>query len=128
MPTGGEWNQTYIGLVCDADDTLHLVSRIWRYGEEPHPASHFATLAHQQKRADGPWESPTTLVVPPFSEYSVFYHRLTLDRLGRLFLSYDCWSTYWFYRTDHPGDRRALMMSADGGTHWKLAEFSDLVP
>jgi hypothetical protein len=127
VPTGGEWNQTYIGLICDGDDTLHLVSRIWRYGEEPHPASHFATLAHQQKRAEGTWESPKSLVVPPFSEYSVFYHRLTVDRLGRLFLSYDCWSTYWFYRTDHSGGRRALMMSSDGGTHWKLVETSDLV-
>ena len=127
VPTGGNWNQTYIGLVCDADDTLHLVSRVWRRGEEPHPASHHATLAHQYKPADGPWQPPTTLVVPPLSEYSVFYHRLTIDRLGRLFLSYDCWSTYWFYRTDHPGDRRALMMSPDGGKHWKLVETSDLV-
>ncbi|HJN13519.1 MAG TPA: BNR-4 repeat-containing protein [Pirellulaceae bacterium] len=127
VPTGGEWKQTYIGLVCDADDTLHLVSRVWRYGEEPHPASYFATLAHQQKKAEGRWEPPKSLVVPPFSEYSVFYHRLTVDRLGRLFLSYDCWSTYWFYRTDHPGDRRALMMSPDGGSHWKLVETRDLV-
>jgi len=127
VPTGGEWNQTYIGLVCDANDTLHVVSRVWRYGEEPHPASYFATLAYQRKRVGGPWESPKSLVVPPFSEYSVFYHRLTADRVGRLFLSYDCWSTYWFYRTDHPGDRRALMMSPDGGGHWKLVETSDLV-
>ncbi len=84
-------------------------------------------LAHQPKKENDLWESPRSLVVPPFSEYSVFYHRLTVDRLGRLFLSYDCWSTYWFYRTDHPGDRRALMMSPDGGSHWKLAEKSDLV-
>jgi len=27
------------------------------------------------------------LIVPPFSEYSVYYHRLTIDRRGRLFLS-----------------------------------------
>lgn len=127
-PTGGEWDQTYIGLVCGADDTLHLASRIWRRGEEPHPASYHARLARQQKQADGPWESPQWLVVPPFSEYNVFYHRLTIDRQGRLFLSYDCWSTYWFYRTDHPGSRRALMMSADGGKNWKLAENSDLIP
>ncbi len=127
VPTGGEWNQTYIGLVCDANDTLHLVSRVWRYGEAPHPASHFATLAHQQKKADGRWESPKSLVVPPFSEYSVFYHRLTIDRLSRLFLSYDCWSTYWFYRTDYPGSRRALMMSSDGGAHWKLVETGDFI-
>lgn len=125
VPTITDWRQTYIGLVCDADDTLHLVSRVWRYGEEPHRASYCATLTHQQKKPDGPWEAPQWLVVPPFSEYSVFYHRLTVDRLGRLFLSYDCWSTYWFYRTDHVGDRRALMMSADGGKQWKLVEAKD---
>ncbi len=128
VPTIAGWKQTYIGLVCDADDTLHLVSRVWRYGEEPHTASYQATLAHQKKTVNGQWESPQWLVVPPFSGYSVFYHRLTIDRLGRLFLSYDCWSTYWFYRTDHVGDRRALMMSADGGIDWKLTEAKDIAP
>lgn len=43
------------------------------------------------------------------------------------FLSYDCWSTYWFYRTDYPGNRRSLMMSPDGGIHWKLVEAKDLL-
>ncbi len=66
------------------------------------------------------------LVVPPFSEYGVFYHRLTVDRGGRLFLSYDYWSTFWFYRMDHFGRRRALVMSPDGGRTWKLAEGKDL--
>ncbi len=126
-PTGGKWRQTYIGLVCDTDDTLHLVSRVWRSGEPPHPSGLFATLAHQQKKDGQPWGPPRSLIVPPFSEYSVFYHRLTIDRRGRLFLSYDYWSTYWFYRTDHRGDRRALLMSPDMGTHWKLAERSDLI-
>ncbi len=127
VPTVNGWTQTYIGLVCDAADTLHLASRVWRYNEQPHPAGHFATLAHQRKTADGSWEAPEWLVVPPFSEYSVFYHRLTVDRRGRLFLSYDCWSTYWFYRTDYPGNRRSLMMSPDGGIHWKLVETKDLL-
>ena len=68
------------------------------------------------------------LIVSPFSEYSVFYHRLTIDHIGRLFLSYDYWSTYWFYRTDHRGDRRALMMSPDAGDTWKLVDTEDLRP
>jgi len=65
------------------------------------------------------------LIVPPFSEYSIFYHRLTIDRAGRLFLSYDYWSTFWFYRNDHWGNRRALLMSEDHGKTWKLAETRD---
>lgn len=118
--------QTYIGLVCGRDDALHAAFRLWKSQEPPHPLSTFATLSHQQKPAGQEWQSPQVLVIPPFSEYSVFYHRLTIDRLGRLFLSYDCWSTYWFYRNDHPGTRRALLVSPDGGRTWKLATQADL--
>lgn len=118
-------NQTYIGFVCGPDNTLHVVFRLWRWGE-PYPDSSHATLAYQRKRPGQPWEAPRVLVVAPFSEYSVFYHRLTLDHAGRLFLSYDYWSTYWFYRNDHPGNRRALLMSPDGGDTWQLAADKDL--
>ena len=122
----GDARQTYIGLVCGADDTLYAAFRMWRTNTEPHPLSTHATLAYQRKRPGQPWEEPRVLIVSPFSEYSVFYHRLTIDRAGRLFLSYDYWSTYWFYRTDHRGDRRAVLMSPDQGATWKLVETSDL--
>ncbi|MBT3292344.1 MAG: hypothetical protein HN380_33810, partial [Victivallales bacterium] len=117
--------QTYIGLVCGPDDTLHLIFRMWRRNEEPFPNSHHATLAYQRKRPGEAWEPARVLVVAPFSEYSIFYHRFTIDQIGRLFLSYDYWSTFWFYRTDHRGDRRSLMMSPDGGENWKLVETRD---
>ena len=126
VPAAAGEEQTYIGLVCGADDTLHLAFRLWRRGREPFPASYYATLAYQRKPAGKPWEPPRVLVVPPLSEYSVYYHRLTIDPLGRLFLSYDAWSTFWFYRTDHPGNRRALMTSADQGQTWRLARQEDL--
>jgi hypothetical protein len=117
--------QTYIGLVCGPDDTLHAVFRMWRSGVDPFPASHHGTLAYQRKPPGKPWEPPRILIVPPFSEYSVYYHRLTIDRRGGLFLSYDYWSTYWFYRNDHWGSRRAVLTSPDGGETWKLAEEAD---
>lgn len=131
---GGGWTeaeavsdrQTYIGLVCGPDGVLHLVFRLWRYGAQPFPVSHHAALAYQRKRPGAPWENPRILVVAPFSEYSIFYHRLTIDRVGRLFLSYDYWSTYWFYRTDRRGRRRSVMMSSDGGESWKLLESRDI--
>lgn len=126
VPAGEGLPQTYIGLVCGPDDTLHLVYRLWWYATDPFPNSHHATLAYQRKRPGQPWEPPRVLIVPPFSEYSVFYHRLSIDRLGRLFLSYDYWSTYWFYRTDYRGSRRALLTSPDGGHTWKLAQTDDL--
>jgi len=125
-PVGEGLSQTYIGMVCGPDDALHLVYRLWWRGAEPFPLSHYATLAYQRKPAGKPWEAPRVLIVPPFSEYSVFYHRLTIDHAGRLFVSYDYWSTLWFYRNDHRGSRRALMMSPDGGETWKLADGGDL--
>lgn len=118
--------QTYIGLVCGPDDVLHLVYRYWRYNEEPYPHSHHATLAYQHKEPGQPWSAPRVLVAAPFSEYSIFYHKLTIDRRGRLFLNYDYWSTFWFYRTDRRARRRSTMMSPDGGTTWKLATGRDL--
>ncbi|MBM4035729.1 MAG: hypothetical protein FJ291_28655 [Planctomycetes bacterium] len=126
-PVCANRSQTYIGMVCGPDDTLHLAYRLWWWGAEPFPAAHYATLAYQRKRPGQPWEPPKVLVVAAFSEYSVYYHRLTIDRKGRLFLSYDYWSTYWFYRNDHFGRRRALLMSPDGGDTWKLAESRDLM-
>ncbi len=124
--TAGEGlNQTYIGFVCGEDDTLYVVYRLWRSGE-PYPNSTHATLAYQRKRPGRSWEAPRVLVAAAFSEYSIFYHRLTIDRTGRLFISYDYWSTHWFYRNDHVGNRRALLMSPDGGDTWKLAESRDI--
>jgi hypothetical protein len=119
-------SQTYIGMVCGPDDTLHVVFRLWRYGE-PYPHSSHGTLSYQRKKPGQPWEEPRILVRAPFTEYSVFYHRLTIDQQGRLFISYDYWSTHWFYRNDHPGDRRKVMMSPDGGETWKMASNEDLV-
>lgn len=117
--------QTYVGLVTGPDGTLHSAFRMWRTGQPPHPASHHAVLAYSRKRPGEPWSVPVPLVVSPFSEYSVFYHRLTIDRTGRLFLSYDYWSTFWFYRNDHVGSRRVLLTSPDGGDTWKLASDKD---
>jgi hypothetical protein len=133
---GGGWSeselmgenlpQTYVGMVCDSSGTLHVAYRYWRYNAEPHPTSHHATLAYSSKRPGEPWTAPRVLVAAAFSEYSIFYHRLLIDRRDRLFLSYDYWSTYWFYRTDHFGDRRTLIMSGDDGETWKLVMTRDL--
>src|SRR5699024_10621459 len=118
--------QTYIGMVTAPDNTIHIVFRLWHRNNKYHPKKYFAALAHMSKKPGEPWSDPQTLVVAPFPEYSVYYHRLTIDRKGNLFVSYDYWSTYWFYRNDHLGRRRALMISSDGGTTWKMAEQDDL--
>jgi hypothetical protein len=124
---GAGLRQTYVGMVCDPDDTLHLVFRLWLNDNKHFPAGYYANLAYMSKRSGKEWSKARPLVVAPFSEYSIFYHRLTIDRGGDLFLSYDYWSTFWFYRTDHRGNRRALLMSTDGGNTWKLTSSSELL-
>jgi BNR repeat-containing family member len=123
---GSGLRQTYVGLVCGQDDALHLVFRLWRTDTTYFPASSYATLAYMSKRRGALWSEACPLIVAPFSDYSIFYHRLTIDRAGALFLSYDYWSTYWFYRMDHRGTRRALLTSSDSGATWKLAGLEDL--
>jgi len=118
---GADLRQTYVGMVCTPDSTLHLVFRLWLRDDKYFPAGYYANLAYMSKHPAEKWSDARPLVVAPFSEYSIFYHRLTVDRKGALFLSYDYWSTFWFYRTDHRGDRRSLLMSPDGGNTWKLA-------
>lgn len=128
VDVGDGLRQTYVGMVCDRDDTLHLVFRLWFSDTTYFPAGHYATLTYMSKRPGEPWSDVRPLVIAPFSEYSIFYHRLTIDRANHLFLSYDYWSTFWFYRTDHRGTRRSLMMSPDGGSTWRLAGTDDLKP
>jgi hypothetical protein len=132
-----ELRSTYIGFVCDPDDTLHLVFRTWTTDGEYHPESVYANLAYKRKRKGSDWEPMKRLAVAPFTEYSVWYHRLTIDRKGTLFVSFDYWSTFCFYRVDHFGSipgrgqaqyggRRKTIMSVDGGETWKLLETKDL--
>ncbi len=127
-PVADGLRQTYIGLVCDQNDMLHLVYRLWANNQARSQPGYHAELEYQRKKPGQPWEAPRALVISPLDDYSIFYHRLGIDRQGRLFLSYDNWSTYWFYRNDHRGSRRAMMMSSDGGDTWKMVDGADLRP
>ena len=118
--------QTYIGFVCLPDDSLFTVFRLWGNLESPFPLSSHAKLAMQKKTsAVDAWQPPRDLLVAAFSEYSVYYHRLTIDRRGRLFLSYRYWSTHHFYRNDHFHDARSVLISPDGGKSWRFAREED---
>jgi hypothetical protein len=122
--------QTYVGLVCTPDDTLHVVSRQWREGvDSDHDGHLYAALSYQRKRPGEGWEEPVPLVVPPLPNYSVFYHKLSIDRMGRLYLAYNYYSVHEHYRKDIPGrlNHQAVMMSADGGESWKLATTQDFI-
>ncbi len=119
--------QTYLGLVTDQENTLHTIFRFWQHNAEPFPDTHYATLAYMSKKQGEQWSEPQILVQAPLSHYSNFRHRLTIDRKGRLFISYDYWSTYWFYRNDRKYNNRVLLMSPDGGKNWNLVSGDDIV-
>ncbi|MDH7571580.1 MAG: BNR-4 repeat-containing protein, partial [Armatimonadota bacterium] len=127
----GRGRQTYISLVCGPDDTLHLVCRQWRAGVDSyHGGALYAALSYQRKPKNAPWEPARPLVIPPLPGYSIYYHKLSIDRTGRLFLSYSYYSGEPSYQEEFP-DRyhhQAVMLSADGGDTWKLAETDDFRP
>ena len=126
-PLGEKLSQTYVGLVCDQNDMLHVVFRLARPPDNTFPVGSSSSLSLMSKptMADA-WSAPRQLVQPAFTDYCVYYHRLIIDRCNRIFLSYDYWSTYWFYRIDQAKSRRALMMSPDGCQTWRLASDQDL--
>jgi len=115
--------QTYLALVRDCEDTLHVVCRQWRrFVDEYHVPRPYRALSYLRKRGDGPWEEAWPLVIPPFSEYSIYHHHLSVDRDGRLYLSYSPWC-----RDAPDADdaaryaSRALILSDDGGESWHPA-------
>jgi len=124
-------SQTYAGLAIDLDDTLHLVYREWRRAPI-FPELFDAALFYQRKEAGKKWSTPEPLILPPLPHYSIWYQRLTTDRSGRLFLSYNYWSTWIAYRSveregmaKQTGIGRKLLFSDDAGKHWALARNAD---
>ena len=125
----GRGRQTYISLVCGPDDTLHIAYRQWRSKVDPyHGGRIYAALSHQSKPKNGPWSAAHPLVVPPLPNYSIYYHKLTVDRRGRLFLAYSYLSGEASYQDDFPNryHHPALLVSTNRGATWKLADTDDV--
>jgi len=83
----------------------------------------------QSKPKDEPWGPARPIVVPPVPGYSIYYHKLTVDRVGRLYLSYSHWTSETTYQGEFPGryEHRAVVVSKDGGARWKLATTEDFL-
>ena len=101
--------QTYATLICDDEDRLHTVFRI-------HPR-----LLYQRKPAGADtWSDKQALVTAPKGHrgYTIFYHRLFIDRRGKPYLSF----TFWEQDTGDEGRYpRVVVTSDDGGETWELA-------
>jgi hypothetical protein len=152
---------TYVALAIDEDDTLHCVGRNMGRGvdsegrplgpDEINNADMTRTLDYLRatRQADGTWEwqEMGPLVVSFHRAYSIFYHKLKVDRRGRLFLSYyfyaaqitdemaEAYHAKWPDETlvkDDDGNWSGfrphdpvILMSDDGGDTWRIATTSD---
>lgn len=72
---------TYVSLLCDAQDNLHVVGR-WA------GAGYYFRLVYMRKKVGQDWEPHRYLMVPFRNMYSCWYHKLSVDRKGRMFLNY----------------------------------------
>ena len=141
LPKNGTGRYTYTGLVCDSSDTLHLVSR-WA------GSGYYFRLVYHRKKTAASWEPHKDLVIPFRTGYSVWYHHLNIDRLGRLFVDYSymaaelnqveraAYQRKWpqhDYRRDSTGEHglfrhdHCMLISDDGGNTWRLARTEDFV-
>ena len=76
-----EGSYTYIGILCDSHDNLHLTAR-WA------GAGYKNYLIYMKKPAGKSW-LPQKILVEPFKTlYSVYYHKMSQDLYGRIFINY----------------------------------------
>jgi BNR repeat-containing family member len=127
----GLGKQTYLSMVIGPDDVLHVVSRQVRRNADSHFVGHLWDALVHQSLAPGQttWSRPDLIVVPPLAGYSQYYQKLTVDRLGRLFVSCS-----YFSRRDPPATRsfqrfhhRMVLVSLDGGHAWRFATTADFL-
>ena len=142
-PLEGGGSYTYTALLCDYDDNLHLVSR-WAGTDD-----YRFQLVYLRKKAGRDWEPHRVLVSPFRVDYAAWRQKISIDRLGRLFVSYAYypdlmtpeerrayarrWPQDATENPDAPGgydlvlrDRGGgMLMSDDGGDSWRLAVTGD---
>ncbi len=121
--------QTYVGAVLDAQDGIHLFCRTWRRGDDfPGITVMDAALYYQHKPKGKDWEAAKPFALAALPGYSVFYHRITADRTGRIYLSFEYWSTWSPYRESYPdaAKRPLYFTSADNGKTWETVTTPEL--
>ncbi|MBI2082621.1 MAG: BNR-4 repeat-containing protein [Deltaproteobacteria bacterium] len=91
--TGSCHYYSYVSLIIDQNDTLHLVAR-WAGDEEGF--SYRFSLVHLFKNRDAEWSTRKTIARPFRTGYSHWYQKLDIDRRGRLFLYYTYYMNDFF--------------------------------
>jgi hypothetical protein len=115
-------NMTYAGLLCDKDDNLYLFYREWPRFQ---PYGYCAVLAMRTKKAmDEKWSDYKVIAKPFFTDYSVYYHKVTMDPdQKKIYVSLQYYSTFWFFRNESSSDR-TLIESTDGGNSWNYSKIN----
>ncbi len=128
----GRGCQTYLSLVCTPDDALVIAFRQRRRGvDAAFGGRSYDALSVQRLEPGGAWSEAQRVVYCSNNVgYAQYYHKLTIDRRGRLYLSLS-----YFRPCDWPADKRAanryhhrmVLISEDGGTSWRFARLDDFV-
>ncbi len=125
----GTARQTYLSLACLPDDSLVTVFRQARRGVDPDfDGAGYEALCCQLRSPDGEWGEAMRLVCADRPGYAIYHQKLTVDRLGRLYLSLS-----YFRPADYPKRLRAanrfrhrmVLVSMDGGAGWDFATSED---
>ncbi len=132
MDPPGMARQTYLSLACLPDDSLVIVFRQGRRGVDPdHDGAAYDALCVQRRSPEGVWSDAERLVCcSDRAGYANYHQKLTVDRLGRLYLSLS-----YFSPRDYPPNQRTVnryrhrmvLISKDGGVGWDFAADADFV-
>jgi hypothetical protein len=124
--------QTYVSLVCTPADRLVVVFRQWRCGVDAvFRGQPYQTLAIQRLDPGEEWTGAERLAYCSRNRgYAQYYQKMSIDRLGRLFLSFN-----YFRPKDWPRDQREVnryrhrmvLISEDGGERWRFATLGDFL-
>ena len=127
----GDGKQTYASLVCDPGDVLHLVFRqSLRSRSDPFPLESWHALSCQTRPPGGGWSKARRLAYASDSPgYTNYFQKLTADRGGRLYLSFNV-----YRHVDVPLTYRELrrfryrmVWWSDDGASWEFATTQSLI-
>lgn len=112
QPYGGGGSYTYPNMLMDQDDTIHVFARNATVGYR-------FSLDYMRKTASGGWEDMGSIVRPTRANYNHWYHKVSIDEEGKIFLSYTYYANNLSIHADNPhhgdeiGDYRAKYPDED---------------
>jgi hypothetical protein len=120
----GRGRLTYLSLVCDDADTLHVVARQARRNvSRLYWGSPYMSLVQVTKPSGGAWSRPRQIAIPADGPaYANYHQKLAVDRLGQLYLSFS-------YRSNDDDDwlrtyrrfRQRMVLFSPDGLRWEFA-------